>query len=156
MKKFFEGVHSNLSGGRGLSYHIGIEAIHRVSSSVKTKEEPPFQSIISLDPSSEVKVFSTYLSWISSAAFINKYLLAGLAPYSSFKHFKKSIITYNIKIFCVFFIFMWLYFNLYFLYFYFDFQRQVLCISLSWNNSVDQAVLELTEIPLSLPPQCWV
>ena len=51
---FFEGVHSNLSEEHGLSYHIGIEAIHRVSSSVKTKEDPPFQSIIFLDPNSEV------------------------------------------------------------------------------------------------------
>ena len=50
---------------------------------------------------------------------------------------------------------MRLYFNLYFLYFYSNFLRLVLCISLSWNNSVDQAVLELTEILLSLPPQYW-
>ena len=50
---------------------------------------------------------------------------------------------------------MQLYFNLYFFYFYFYFLRQVLCISLSWNNSVDQTVLELTEILLFLPPQYW-
>ena len=123
---FFEGVHSNLSGGCGLSYH-------RVSSSVKTKGL--FQSIISLDPNFEVKVFSKYLSLVSSAAFINKYLLAAVAPSSAFKQFKESIIAYSIKILCVFSIFVWLYFNLYFIYFYF--LRQILCTSLSWNNSVD-------------------
>ena len=34
------------TGGRGLSYHIGIEAIQRVSSSVKAKEKPPFPSSV--------------------------------------------------------------------------------------------------------------
>ena len=52
----FEGVHRNLSGGHGLSYHIGTEAILMVSPSVKTKEEPLFQMIISLDTNSEVIV----------------------------------------------------------------------------------------------------
>ena len=42
-------VYSNLSGGFDPLNHIGLEAIHRFSSSVKTKEEPPFQSSISSD-----------------------------------------------------------------------------------------------------------
>ena len=87
----------------------------------------------------EFKVFSKYLSWINSAAFISKYLLSAVNPSSAFKQFKDNTITYNIQILSVFFIFMWFYFKLNFFYFIFNFclfETGFLCVSL--------AVMELT------------
>ena len=43
------------------SSHISLERIHRFSSSVETKEQPLFQSNISLDPNFEVKITLKYI-----------------------------------------------------------------------------------------------
>ena len=66
------------------------------SFSVETKAKPLLQSYISFDFNFEVKVLSKYLSWINSAAFINKKLLVVVAPSSAFKQFKESIKIYSI------------------------------------------------------------
>ena len=55
-KVIFWCVHGILSGGFGASNHMNLEATHRFSSSVETRKEPLFQSNITLDPNSEVKI----------------------------------------------------------------------------------------------------
>ena len=62
------GVHSDLSGGLGPSNHIGLEEIHRFSSSVVTKAELLFQSNISLDLNFEVKITLEHICWFSLSA----------------------------------------------------------------------------------------
>ena len=68
----------------------------------------------------EVKVFSKYKDWVHLATFIIKCSLAALAPSSIIKQFKDSTVTYSIQILCVFSIFAWLFFSIYFI-FTFDF-----------------------------------
>ena len=81
--------------GCGLSNNIGLEAIHRFSYSVKTKEEPLFQSNIFLDPNLEVTVLFAHICWFNLAAHAMKCL----SVLSSFtvKIFKESTIIYIIQ-----------------------------------------------------------
>ena len=92
---------------------LGIQGSHlkiitamysKLTANIKLNGEK--QSDIPFDFSFEAKVFSKNLSWVISAAFINKSLSAAVAPSSTFKQFKESIIAYSIKILCVFSIFI--------------------------------------------------
>ena len=117
----------DFSGDLPCSYWIFLnsEWIHNLSFSVETKAKSLLQSNISFDFNFEVKIFSKYLSWINLAAFISKYLLAAVAPYSAVKQFKESIITYSIQtiLTSISFIFTFTFWDRFFVY-----------IWLSWNS----------------------
>ena len=98
------GVYSNLSGVLASSNHIGLEAIHRFSL-VKTKEEPLFQSNISLDSNFGIKI---PLCWFKLSVHTIKYLSI-LSSFTN-KEFKENTIVYITQTLCELSIFMWLIF----------------------------------------------
>ena len=64
--KYFLWCRRDLLGGLGPSNHISLEGFYMFSSSVETKEEPLFQSNISLDSNSEVKIPLKNICWFSN------------------------------------------------------------------------------------------
>ena len=76
----------------------------------ENKNEPFFQSAISLDPNSEFKILLQYACWFRLAAHVMKYL----SVLSSFtvKTFKNNTITYIRQTLCEFSIFHVLFFSI--------------------------------------------